>query len=1228
MKECYDCKSLFGTFLRRHHCRVCGQIFCFRCASHTVPVERSGQNEVLRVCDFCLNVMDGYCLDEAAEEEEDAKIEALDMEVLNSINKTPFRNNNLIDSKGEEEYPKYTDSFQVDTRSFSFDRMEPTPKSFVKPDATKKASINQRRKFSARLVRYPSTRVEDLGAQSNSENVEINAASINHVRLLMDQMFSRSKVDQAPEWKKVILVMLLKVCKRLDPNVRNEDELDIRRYIKIKKIPGGKIDESHYVDGIVATKNVIHKQMLKGVSNARVLLITFALEYQRIENQFISLEPVIAQEREHIRNLCGRLIALRPDVIMVEKTVCRIALDFLLQENIIVIQSVKIGLLEKISRCTKADVIHSIDQLKNQSIGTCERFCFKSYGSNDIEGFRKTFLYVEGTPETLCCTIVLRGAALDILKKIKKIVDFLVFIIYNLKLETCLLQDEYALTPGVECESLILSGSPNVHFPINVTELEMTPVNYQSIVVLYSKNSDIPCSKPQPFLIEYYQDSDLTLGHFIEDAISSANQPCVLKGCGVSMMKHFRTYTHGNGQVVVRVDSLNCPVQGMEDRILMWSLCRICKESTPFISMSENSWKYSFGKYLELTFYHTKLGCRPPNDCKHDVLREHTRYFSFRNLAVSFTYTEIDLYEVAGPPMHRVPKSSTIARLKMLDFDLLRKQINDFYNSLESRILNFTYDILSPNKIPLCREIMLDLSSKAVLERKSLITQLYQIMHLTSPTESYSLHGVLKGLQSNVLKWDSEFHQFIRNHLQTDARDLRRITTDQFKRIFTDTIQTNDLVVRSAEEDYSPDFIRVPEALKTASPTLAVVEDEDFYYSTQRPQAIHFNDDDDARPTSIMKTITNLWNGHTANFLPLVYPSSQNNHFFTESEVIVREDELSSVVAFTLLSKHYLSKLNGTASQEECSYKYSIDFEAVTSEVMTDLEVKVVDRGTNINYEFWDSNTKMNCKVFFAERFDRLRRDCGIEELFEQSLARSIRWDATGGKSGTFFMKTRDDWLVIKKLSLVELEALVSFCPKYFEYMAAAASRKLPTVLAKIYGIYHVGIKNPNTRKTVKMDILVMENLFYDRSNFSHKFDLKGSVRNRHVQSTGKENEVLLDKNLLEFLIESPLFIRDHSKKALRAAVSNDTYFLSTLNVMDYSMLVGIDRDSKELVVGIVDFMRTFTWDKKLESWVKETGLLGGGKDPTITTPIQYRNRFSEAMEKYFLLSPSVLPKS
>ncbi|KAJ2549876.1 Mitochondrial distribution and morphology protein 12 [Coemansia sp. RSA 1878] len=76
------------------------------------------------------------------------------------------------------------------------------------------------------------------------------------------------------------------------------------------------------------------------------------------------------------------------------------------------------------------------------------------------------------------------------------------------------------------------------------------------------------------------------------------------------------------------------------------------------------------------------------------------------------------------------------------------------------------------------------------------------------------------------------------------------------------------------------------------------------------------------------------------------------------------------------------------------------------------------------------------------------------------------------------------------------------------------------------------------------------------------------------------------------------------------------------MNVMDYSLLVGFDEAKNELVVGIIDFIRTFTWDKQLESWVKEAGILGGKKGPTIVSPKQYKNRFREAMKRYFMMVP------
>lgn len=43
-----------------------------------------------------------------------------------------------------------------------------------------------------------------------------------------------------------------------------------------------------------------------------------------------------------------------------------------------------------------------------------------------------------------------------------------------------------------------------------------------------------------------------------------------------------------------------------------------------------------------------------------------------------------------------------------------------------------------------------------------------------------------------------------------------------------------------------------------------------------------------------------------------------------------------------------------------------------------------------------------------------------------------------------------------------------------------------------------------------------------------------------------------------------------HSKLVLNAAIQNDTDFLSAQSVMDYSLLVGLDSENKEMVLGII----------------------------------------------------------
>lgn len=368
----------------------------------------------------------------------------------------------------------------------------------------------------------------------------------------------------------------------------------------------------------------------------------------------------------------------------------------------------------------------------------------------------------------------------------------------------------------------------------------------------------------------------------------------------------------------------------------------------------------------------------------------------------------------------------------------------------------------------------------------------------------------------------------------------------------------------------------------------------------------------------LLQSLASFWADRSATgWRPLEYPLSHSDHMFADSDVIVREDEPSSLIAFCLSYPDYREKLRNLRSQEKAFMESEVHDEASEME-----RHMLKNTGTHLKYQFQERSAKLSCKIFYAEQFDAIRRQCDCDESFIQSLSRCIKWDSSGGKSGSAFLKTLDDRLVVKQLSPAELDAFVKFAPSYFEFMAQAFFHDLPTALAKIFGFYQIQMRNPITHKSFKMDVLVMENLFYDHKT-SRIFDLKGSMRNRHVKQTGRENEVLLDENMVEFIYESPLFVRNHSKTSLRLSLFNDTLFLAKMNVMDYSLVVAIDDERQELIVGIIDFIRTFTWDKKLESWVKERGLVGGGvKEPTVVSPKQYKFRFREAMERYIMMVP------
>ncbi|KAM7187947.1 putative phosphatidylinositol-4-phosphate 5-kinase [Naviculisporaceae sp. PSN 640] len=1694
----------------------------------------------------------------------------------------------------------------------------------------------------------------------------LNPTSLRHVKKLFRQLLADAEIPTPSAWEKALIPILDRCADDVDPDIRNGDDMDIRHWVKLKKIPGGKPSDTQYVHGVVFTKNLALKSMPRKIANPKIVIITFPIEYQRHpEQHFMSLQPVIEQEKEYLRMVVNRILNLEPQVLLLEKSISGVALQYLSEANVTVAYNVKPTVIEAVSRIVNMPIISSMDMLSlgGARVGTSQNFEVKTYVNNEFKGRKKSYIFISGCPKDRGCTIALRGASTQILAKMKKITEFMVYVVYNLKLESCLMRDEFVHVPPelelptppsgstqqsdeqalqlpedglsqhnsnnptvivtsqstgseqatepsngpaaeteqqpaddklvsaaeqakklislheshsnhpqetpvpedvpmptfysdmvAKYETRILSTSPFVKFTqpyllmkareqerrlvylkrlrdqdivedqeeneksrpqrfqlikpemvhelgqkaprqimevlhaIHDTEYDRALFNYQTqtkqweiniqgsldlfdpyshqnIVVLYSVTctaTKIPCVEPSLIAIEFYNehadpsgnlDQDFTLGQYIEDVCESAESICHSNGCDRKMFEHHRTYVHDNARVTVIVENFPVWPENFADKpqekdgdkdgtgICMWNYCKLCNKHFGLMPMSISTWKYSFGKYLELSFWNKGLRLNPLAGCPHDHQKDHVRYFYYlyRDIAVKVHYDPIDLYEIIVPRPRITWKVEHDLKLKNELFTKAEDRWNRYITSVKARLKSIRIDSVLPEKAEACKSEVERLVKKAQEDQPRLIRSLQDAYMNSKYYEVIPLNAVIREMLEKVSDWDAAFAKFEADFLSD--KDVRQLTILQLKKIFTDneskeslpstdgttsvsseadekstpqTSQSNasepeekpsqssqsasntvpptpsstpgepsssekavaeevtatdeaDAILERVEPldlatpnspiltkgpllfpETSAEAVKVPleppteksstekppaEARPspapappassiprpvdpaTGAPHMTLSEKVDQLRREQRasyndpsssapsgdaavdparqvadrtssrragatvsppivravtqpsgtlprtqsvigkllkeqkasenndsqrnpsdgqgekkfsarlglgaltkprkpgqsgiPRYVHkreskvstlarhfeqltrefekermkdrkqraaknpqtraflprtstkaivevYEDVDEAvqepgpsdedhldkeqggkqseevsqsadpvpqgpavtapetvtegpTPTSppeeqepatgaeteiddnnrresqagsedegagsdaenstltlddilpdvkeiaaslepsdeipgelpkhqkksLMTMLTNFWAERSASgWTPLDYPINATDHVFIDSDVVVREDEPSSLVAFALSSEDYKMKLadirrqwqmpHGHGESEDSGDGLEMKRSQVVSSDGDDLEKSLLRiTSTHLKYQFTEGSAKMMCKIFYAEQFDALRRKCGVADRIIESLSRCLKWDSKGGKTKSVFLKTLDDRLVMKSLSPIETSAFLKFAPSYFSIMAEALFHDLPSVIAKMLGFFQVVIKNPLTNTEIKLDLLVMENLFYDRSP-SRTFDLKGSMRNRKIQSTGQPHEVLLDENMVEYIYESPLFAREHSKRILRASVWNDTLFLARQQVMDYSLMIAVDETKKELVVGIIDCIRTYTWDKRVESWIKDRGFAGGGRNrPTVTSPKEYKSRFREAMARYILQAPN-----
>jgi 1-phosphatidylinositol-3-phosphate 5-kinase len=116
-----------------------------------------------------------------------------------------------------------------------------------------------------------------------------------------------------------------------------------------------------------------------------------------------------------------------------------------------------------------------------------------------------------------------------------------------------------------------------LNYLVEHSQAIISPFTHQKIMVLYSNFCTVtgtPCHPPEIHVVEFYRETDMTLGQFLEELCFDSSYICPALDCQRSMLQHCRTYVHGNAQISVLVEEFPSPISGMEQTILMWSLCK------------------------------------------------------------------------------------------------------------------------------------------------------------------------------------------------------------------------------------------------------------------------------------------------------------------------------------------------------------------------------------------------------------------------------------------------------------------------------------------------------------------------------------------------------------------------------------------------------------------------------------------------------------------------------
>ena len=262
--------------------------------------------------------------------------------------------------------------------------------------------------------------LDDVSRLLNELAVPIDLDNETDVRKALQSCVGTKFADR---WGSLVVDLALNACRVVLSGTNNPGKLnvEIKRYAKIEKIPGGTLDECRVLNGVMLNKDVTHPGMRRSIKNPRVLLLDCPLEYKKAESQTnmemskdSDMTEALQQEMTEIAQMCNFILKWKPDVVVTEKGVADLTQHYLLQGNISVLRRARKTDNNRIARVTGAKIVNRPEEIQESDIGTaCGSFEVRKYGE-------EYFAFFEDCVKPSACSILLRGGSKDSLNELER----------------------------------------------------------------------------------------------------------------------------------------------------------------------------------------------------------------------------------------------------------------------------------------------------------------------------------------------------------------------------------------------------------------------------------------------------------------------------------------------------------------------------------------------------------------------------------------------------------------------------------------------------------------------------------------------------------------------------------------------------------------------------------------------------------------------------------------